>query len=672
MEKLRLLIRPDEFASLKVSKSTLEFLRLEADLTDKCRMAQVLSRLEGQWLNLAGFASILKVRAVEAKDDFPSKHTWDSFFRDAKHMNELKPGERPDTIYISGLPVKWFSEDGGKTPSESLCMKIFKKWGTIRHIDVPAADPYRSRMRLDNNINKKSNLNDGIFFDVYVQYIEYVDFVKLMDSLRGMKVLKKEDNNYLTAIVKVDFDKTKHMSDNSVSRREFERKRLIAQDHMAMEKLRKREEAEAKKKEEELKKEAADKDAKYMRRKKREEKRKRKALTMFRKQEEDKVSMKIAREEQKLIKAQRQLESIRLLDELFDRIKIKLEKGEITIGDKSNSNEKSKDADEKNSDGNDKSEKKDKKSKKKKSKKVKKKKKKDKKNVTSSSDDSDEETNKKKLKSALANKPDSYPGASTVDQNMGFQPMYGQFPQPWFYDAAAMMFPGRMRGRGGDRANPMNRFFRGRGRGGFSGRRGRVNPRAMHLFNPHSYNDQYYKYFANLAGIDYYDSDHSRSRSKSRSRSWNRDRSRTRSRSRSRSRSRTRRRRRRSRSESPRSRSRSRTKSRSRSRTKSRSRSGSRRRTKSRSRSRSRRSRSKSTRRSRSHSGNKFRSSRQTVKRKHSKVKVTRAKSRFVSPKRQSRSKSWSLPKSPRQRSCSWSKNVDDVDKNLKNNSNNT
>lgn len=134
-----------------------------------------------------------------------------------------------------------------------------------------------------------------------------------------------------------------------------------------------------------------------MRRKKREEKRKRKALTMFRKQEEDKVSMKIAREEQKLIKAQRQLESIRLLDELFDRIKvsfiyviyvhgfyfvyliigffqIKLEKGEITIGDKSNSNEKSKDADEKNSDGNDKSEKKDKKSKKKKSKKVKKKK----------------------------------------------------------------------------------------------------------------------------------------------------------------------------------------------------------------------------------------------------------------------------------------------------------
>lgn len=70
------------------------------------------------------------------------------------------------------------------------------------------------------------------------------------------------------------------------------------------------------------KKEETDSVAKVDRQRNREEKRKRKALTKFRKQEEDKVSMKIAREEQKLIKAQRQLESIRLLDELFDRIKV--------------------------------------------------------------------------------------------------------------------------------------------------------------------------------------------------------------------------------------------------------------------------------------------------------------------------------------------------------------
>ena len=138
-----------------------------------------------------------------------------------------------------------------------------------------------------------------------------------------------------------------------MSHREFERKRLIAQDNLAAEKLRRKEEAEIQRKEDLKfvarnirsiylperslftfheriwncrKKEAADTVAKENRRKEREEKRKRKALRVFRKQEEDKVSMKIAREERKLIRAQRKLESIRLLDELFDRIKVRTNK----------------------------------------------------------------------------------------------------------------------------------------------------------------------------------------------------------------------------------------------------------------------------------------------------------------------------------------------------------
>lgn len=144
----------------------------------------------------------MKVRAAEAKDDFPTRHSWDSYFRDAKHMNELKPGERPDTIHITGLPVKWFIEDGASVPSESLICKIFKKWGPLRKIDVPLADPYRSRMRLGSNIHKFS-YEDGIFFDAFIQYNEYMDFVRAMDALRGMKLLKKDDQNSLTATIKV-------------------------------------------------------------------------------------------------------------------------------------------------------------------------------------------------------------------------------------------------------------------------------------------------------------------------------------------------------------------------------------------------------------------------------------------------------------------------------------
>lgn len=117
-------------------------------------------------------------------------------------MNELKAGERPDTIHITGLPVKWFAEDGANTPNESLITTIFKKWGTVKRVDVPAADPYRPRMRLGNNIHKFS-YEDDIFFDVYVQYVEYMDFVKAMDALRGMKLLKKDGQNSLTATIKV-------------------------------------------------------------------------------------------------------------------------------------------------------------------------------------------------------------------------------------------------------------------------------------------------------------------------------------------------------------------------------------------------------------------------------------------------------------------------------------
>lgn len=202
MEKIRILVRPDEFASLKVSKSTLEFIRLEGDLRDRCRLQRVLARLDLQRLNLAGFPNVLKVRATEAKDEFPTRHSWDSYFRDAKHMNELKAGERPDTIHITGLPVKWFTEETGSTPSETLVTKIFKKWGIPRRVDVPAADPYRSKMRLGSNIQKFS-YEDGLFFDAYVQYVEYMDFVKAMDALRGMKILKKDQQNYLTASIKV-------------------------------------------------------------------------------------------------------------------------------------------------------------------------------------------------------------------------------------------------------------------------------------------------------------------------------------------------------------------------------------------------------------------------------------------------------------------------------------
>ena len=57
---------------------------------------------------------VVLVRAAEAKVNFPTRHDWDSWFRDAKNMNEMKPGERPDTVHFKDLPSRWFANKKDK------------------------------------------------------------------------------------------------------------------------------------------------------------------------------------------------------------------------------------------------------------------------------------------------------------------------------------------------------------------------------------------------------------------------------------------------------------------------------------------------------------------------------------------------------------------------------
>jgi arginine/serine-rich splicing factor 17 len=58
------------------------------------------------------------------------------------------------------------------------------------------------------------------------------------------------------------------------------------------------------------------------RQKQREDKRKQRQLMKLKEKETQEMNMKIAIEERKLLIAQRKLESIRLLDELFERVKV--------------------------------------------------------------------------------------------------------------------------------------------------------------------------------------------------------------------------------------------------------------------------------------------------------------------------------------------------------------
>ena len=206
MEKLKKMIRPDQFIFLKVAKSTLEFVRFEGEIESKSKMLNVLGRLDSKTIKLSGFPEALKVRAAEAKPVFPLRHDWESFFRDAKHMNEMKPGERPDTLHIKDLPSRWFANrrDGdSEKPSEYILKKVLETYGDVRCVDIPMLDPYEKEANTSGSI-QTFKFDQDILFEAFVQYQEYIGFVKAMTALRGMKLMyKEEDGKTLAATIKV-------------------------------------------------------------------------------------------------------------------------------------------------------------------------------------------------------------------------------------------------------------------------------------------------------------------------------------------------------------------------------------------------------------------------------------------------------------------------------------
>ncbi|KYB25042.1 hypothetical protein TcasGA2_TC031075 [Tribolium castaneum] len=330
MEKLRTLIRPDEFSVLKVSKTTLNFVRFEAELENRTRLDRVVSKLDNNSIKLKEIPDLLRLKASEVKSDFPTRHKWDSFFQEAKDMDEMKPGQRPDTVHLSNLPRKWFvpyhlPEGEDVVPSEKLFYRIFEKFGQIRYVDIPVCDPYRKKMKDHISGIKAHPVDDRDFFEGYVQFKDYIGFTKTMDALKGMKLVRKEEDEAFCVNIKVDFDRSKHLSDASIRRREIVRDRLVKKQREKEEKEKNELDAKKSRELDERQKEVTLKSEKEQRRREREEKRKARLLEKLKINSCDEINDKIAKEEKKLLKAQRKLESIRLVEELFRRIKEKKE-----------------------------------------------------------------------------------------------------------------------------------------------------------------------------------------------------------------------------------------------------------------------------------------------------------------------------------------------------------
>ncbi|XP_039291787.1 A-kinase anchor protein 17A [Nilaparvata lugens] len=681
MDKLKYWAVPDEFTSLRVTKSTLEFIRFEAEIESRGKLTAVLARLDGRSIKISGFSESLKVRAAEAPPDFPTRHAWDSYFRDAKHMNEMKPGERPDTVKLSNLPCKWFTTRSDPSqPSEYIVKKVFEQYGEVRGVDIPLVDPYRRRMRSNISGISMFSHSESAVFDAYVQFKEYVAFVKAMDAFRGKKLVHMpEPGNAFSATIKVDFDKTKHMSDSTIKRRRIEREKLIAEDNEKEEEERRKSEKIQAEKEAERQQKQKEKEDKLQRRREREKKRKLRQLEKMRAKEAQEMNAKIASEERLLIMAQRKLETIRLLGELIKKVE---EDSKLKLQEASGKSAKSrpyKGTYTRTQDDVAMLKELELKQKLVKKLKIERDRKSRSKNALgtaantldtnllnlatssiSSSEssllsisDGDIEDHLAKDKVTKLRNANEVDTGEQMAPKVGMAPQFGMPPNQWY----GTPFNGGRGGRGGGghfgfpfgRMMPPQMMVDRGGRGFFPRRRGFRWPRFPHrgrgggFFHPYmdpSYmdvNHQYYKYFQKLT--------HGRT-SRSKSRSYSRSRSRSYSRSRSRSRRRW--------SSGSRSRSRSRRRSRSGSRSRSRNRSRSRihsSRTRSRSKSsRKHYSRSKSPRKH-SRSRSRSRSSRNRTK-SRSKSPRNLSKSRSKSPRKRSKSRS----KSPRNLSKSRSK----------------
>ncbi|CAO2624234.1 A-kinase anchor protein 17A [Lemmus lemmus] len=337
MERLKAVVAEGArapFSALRIARSTLDFVRFEGEVENRALVRSCLALLDGRTIKLAGFPDALRVRAAEFRLDFPSRHDWDAFFRDAPDMDETRPGERPDTIHLEGLPCRWFAPRAGaeERPSEELLRQAFCAFGDIRRVDIPMLDPYRGEAAGRGGGFHTFGLGGQLHFDAYVQYREYAGFVRAMNALRGMKLMfKGEDGKAVACGIKVSFDSTKHLSDASIRRRQLERQKLQELELQREEQKRREKEAEERQRAEERKQKQLEEQERERRREEklrrreqrqrdREQRRSRRRVEKLQAEEQRRLQEKIRMEERKLLLAQRNLQSIRLVAELLSRV----------------------------------------------------------------------------------------------------------------------------------------------------------------------------------------------------------------------------------------------------------------------------------------------------------------------------------------------------------------
>ena len=253
MEKIKALSMPVEFQSLRVANYSRELIQFEGELDSVRNVRKIVLLLHGKSMKLSGFTELLKLKAKQLLPPQPTKAEWEEYFqaRGVAQFDEGRPGERPDTVRIKGLPVKWFvSKTSEGRPCPKVLVQAFQKFGSVSQVGI--YDPTAAAALGRRDADSFSSFGPGsrlFYFEAYVQYEKYAGFISTMNALRGMSVLRLEDGGKeAVARVTVDFDKTAFLSERNI------RKRVRAEERRKEEIAEKRRTEEEKKRVEEEKK----------------------------------------------------------------------------------------------------------------------------------------------------------------------------------------------------------------------------------------------------------------------------------------------------------------------------------------------------------------------------------------------------------------------------------
>ena len=255
MEKIKTLTQPEEFVSLRVVNYSRELVQFEGELDSVRAMRKVLLMLNGKSMKLSGFSELLRVRANQLQAPYPTRAEWEEFFetRGTSVFEEGRPGERPDTIRVKGLPVKWFVSKGSEgRPCVKVLSQAFQKFGLVRQVGLLDATAGIVLERREGESFACFGPGTGTrtyHFEAYVQYEKYTGFINAINSLKGMVILRLEEGGKeAVARISVEFDKTAFLSERNI------RKRTRAEERRRQERKEEERKEQERKKEEELRK----------------------------------------------------------------------------------------------------------------------------------------------------------------------------------------------------------------------------------------------------------------------------------------------------------------------------------------------------------------------------------------------------------------------------------